>query len=102
VEPSLRKGILIRQFNPETDRSSTIAPWRTVFSYNTPHNEPGLASDNKLAVNDGLFFVACNGNEIVGAVMAGYDAHRGWIYSLAVRPDQQKRGVGKSLMAHAE
>lgn len=34
--------------------------------------------------------------------MAGYDGHRGWIYSLAVRPDHQSQGVGIKLMAHAE
>jgi ribosomal protein S18 acetylase RimI-like enzyme len=65
-------------------------------------NEPGLAIDKKVAVDDGLFFVACTRDEIVGTVMAGYDGHRGWIYSLAVRPAQQKLGIGKKLMAHAE
>ena len=34
--------------------------------------------------------------------MAGYDGHRGWIYSLAVAPDLRGRGVGRALMAHAE
>lgn len=53
-------------------------------------------------MDDGLFYVAYNGNEIVGTVMAGYDGRRGWIYSLAVKPDQHKQGVGKRLMAHAE
>ena len=98
----MKNDILIRPFRLDIDRSATIALWKSVFSYTAPHNEPGLAIDNKVAMDDGLFFVACNGNEIVGTVMAGYDGHRGWIYSLAVRPDQQKQGVGKRLMVHAE
>ncbi len=34
--------------------------------------------------------------------MAGYDGHRGWIYSLAVAETQQRRGVGSRLVQHAE
>ncbi|QDV42155.1 Acetyltransferase YpeA [Stieleria neptunia] len=34
--------------------------------------------------------------------MAGYDGHRGWIYSLAVTPTQQRRGIGSTLIRHAE
>ena len=34
--------------------------------------------------------------------MAGYDGHRGWISYLAVDPDHQRGGHGRSLMAHAE
>jgi ribosomal protein S18 acetylase RimI-like enzyme len=53
-------------------------------------------------MDDGLFYVACHGDEVVGTVMVGYDSHRGWIYSLAVKPDQLRQGVGRKLMAHAE
>lgn len=98
----MKNDILIRPFRLDIDRDPTIALWKSVFSYGAPHNEPGLVIDNKVAMNDGLFFVACNENEIMGTVMAGYDGHRGWIYSLAVKPDQQKQGVGKKLMAHTE
>jgi len=102
-EPDLKNEIiLVRPFNPQTDRIATIELWNSVFAYDAPHNEPGISIDNKVAVSDGLFYVACNGNEIVGTVMAGYDGHRGWIYSLAVKPDQQKQGIGKKLMARAE
>jgi ribosomal protein S18 acetylase RimI-like enzyme len=102
MESQLQNEIMIRPFNPETDRCATIILWKTVFAYDAPHNEPGITIDNKLAANDHLFFVACNGDEVVGTVMVGYDGHRGWIYSLAVKPDQQNKGAGKKLMAHAE
>jgi ribosomal protein S18 acetylase RimI-like enzyme len=98
----LKKGILIRPFNPKTDRTSTIALWNSVFSYRAPHGEPSAIINKKISIDDGLFYVACDGNEIIGTVMAGYDGHRGWIYSLAVKPECQKKGVGKRLMAYAE
>jgi ribosomal protein S18 acetylase RimI-like enzyme len=42
------------------------------------------------------------GGAITGAVMVGFDGHRGWVYYLAVHPDQQRRGLGRALMAAAE
>jgi ribosomal protein S18 acetylase RimI-like enzyme len=96
------KNILIRPFNLNTDRDATVDLWKSVFSYGTPHNEPGLVIERKVAMEDDLFFIACHGNEIVGTVMAGYDGHRGWIYSLAVKAERRKLGVGRRLMAHAE
>lgn len=73
-----------------------------MFGYGAAHNAPSLVIDNKIAVTDGLFFVATLNGSLVGTVMAGYDGHRGWIYSLAVDPDSQKRGIGSKLLAHAE
>ena len=54
------------------------------------------------AVDDGLFFVALVGEKLAGTVMAGYDGHRGWIYSLAVAPSAQKLGIGSRLVRHTE
>jgi ribosomal protein S18 acetylase RimI-like enzyme len=48
-----------------------------------------------------LFFVAEVDGEVVGTVLAGWDGHRGWIYSLGVRPDRERRGIGSALLAHA-
>jgi ribosomal protein S18 acetylase RimI-like enzyme len=33
--------------------------------------------------------------------MAGYDGHRGWLYSVAVDPDRQRQGIGRQLMDYA-
>ena len=56
-------------------------------SYETDHNVPGLVVDKKLEFGDGLFFVALRELTVIGTIMAGYDGHRGWIYSIAVAPD---------------
>ena len=34
--------------------------------------------------------------------MAGYDGHRGWLYSLAVAPEARRRGLGSQLVVHAQ
>jgi GNAT superfamily N-acetyltransferase len=39
---------------------------------------------------------------MVGTAMAGYDGHRGWLYSAAVRGDHRRSGLGSSLVHHAE
>ena len=83
-------------------RQQVIDLWKTVFGYEAAHNTPGLAIDKKLAVQDDLFFVAQDGNALVGTILAGYDGHRGWLYSVAVHPSHQGQGIGKALIAHAE
>ena len=33
--------------------------------------------------------------------MAGYDGHRGWLYSVAVSKEHRRRGIGKKLIEEA-
>jgi ribosomal protein S18 acetylase RimI-like enzyme len=73
-----------------------------VLPDDAPHNEPATAIRNKLAVERDLFFVAVEGGAVVGTVLGGYDGHRGWVYSLAVRPQCQRRGVGSALVRRLE
>jgi len=56
--------------------------------------------DEKLRVDD-LIFVAESGDTIVGACMAGYDGHRGWLYAVAVLPEHRRNSVGKRLVEAA-
>ena len=92
----------IRQYEDATDRIQVVELWRNVFGYETAHNEPNLAISKKIATKDGLFFVAVENTEVVGTIMAGYDGHRGWLYSVAVDPNKRLSGLGSSLVQHAE
>ena len=83
-------------------RQQVIDLWRVAFGYEAAHNTPGLAIDKKLAVQDGLFFVALVDDAVAGSILAGYDGHRGWLYSVAVHPSHQGRGLGAALVHHAE
>jgi ribosomal protein S18 acetylase RimI-like enzyme len=93
------------EFGPYLDgphRLQVIGLWQSVFGYETAHNRPSLAIDRKLAVQDGLFFVAASRDRVVGTIMAGYDGHRGWLYSVAVDSSHRMSGVGSGLVRHAE
>ncbi|WP_348011527.1 GNAT family acetyltransferase [Roseateles sp.] len=92
----------ITSYSNETHRSQVIQLWETVFGYETAHNTPSLAIDKKLEVRDDLFFVAAIEGTIVGTILAGYDGHRGWLYSVAVHPSYRNKGLGSALVAHAE
>lgn len=92
----------IRQYADATDRVQVVELWRNVFGYETAHNEPNLAISKKIATQDGLFFVAVDNAAIVGTIMAGYDGHRGWLYSVAVDPGKRLHGLGSELVHHAE
>lgn len=92
----------ITSFVDSAHRSQVIALWETVFGYDAPHNAPALAIDQKVAVDDGLFFVALADGAVVGTIMAGYDGHRGWLYSLAVTSGRRHEGLGSALVQHAE
>ncbi|MEF2230053.1 MAG: GNAT family acetyltransferase [Pseudodesulfovibrio sp.] len=91
----------ILQYDDGAHREAVIALWKAAFGYTAAHNDPGRSIDRK-AAHDDLFWVADDGGMVVGTVMAGYDGHRGWIYSLAVRTDLRRQGVGRALMARAE
>jgi len=91
----------VREYH-SADHDSVVLLWDCVFLNSTGHNEPHGAIDRKVATNDGLFFVAADTRAIVGTVLAGYDGHRGWLYSLAVAPDWRRRGIASQLVRHAE
>ena len=89
----------IRQFC-ESDRSDLIKLWHAVFPDDPSHNEPSEVIEAKLAI-DNLIFVAEHEGLIIGACMAGYDGHRGWLYAVAVCNEQRRSGVGSALVQHA-
>lgn len=40
-------------------------------------------------------------SHIIGAVMAGHDGRRGYLYHLAVAAQHRGRGIGRALVSHA-
>jgi ribosomal protein S18 acetylase RimI-like enzyme len=74
-----------------------IALWEEVFPKAAPHNQPARVIREKLAVDD-LIFVAEQEGKIIGACQAGYDGHRGWLYGVAVSPEQRRCGIGTELI----
>ncbi len=88
------------------DTDAVVDLWRLVFpEYRDParpQRDPRASVARKLAFGDGLFWLAEQDGRIVGTAMAGYDGHRGWLYSLGVHPDVRRTGVGRALLERAE
>ena len=83
------------------DRAGVIALWANVFPDDPPHNAPAKVFDAKLAMRDGMLFVATEADCVIGTAMAGYDGHRGWLYTVATSPEHRRRGIGTRLVRHA-
>ena len=106
----------IRRFQT-ADTACVVALWEAC-GLTRPWNNPELDIARKCSVDDGLFLVGQldrqkidksgsdvdteNDGSIVATVMGSYDGHRGWIYYLAVHPDQQRQGLGEQLMQDME
>ncbi len=74
-----RRCELVRPWN---DPTSDIA-----FARTTPQSE---------------IFVGKRQGDIIASVMCGNDGHRGWVYYLAVSPDEQGEQLGRAMMTKAE
>lgn len=83
----------------EIDRPQLVVFWKKAFPDDPPHNEPEKVIDAKLKVDD-LIFVATEAGQIIAAAMAGYDGHRGWLYSVAVDQSMRRSGIGSKLVRH--
>ncbi|MBD5532517.1 MAG: GNAT family N-acetyltransferase [Lachnospiraceae bacterium] len=52
--------------------------------------------------NPDTSFVAVEGDEVVGIVLAGHDGRRGYIYHMSVAEKYRKQGIGTQLISHCE
>ncbi len=97
--------VIIRPVTP-ADTEAVVALWRLVFpEYGDParpQRDATASLARKLSFGDELFWLAEQGERVVGSAMAGYDGHRGWLYSVGVHPDARRAGVGRLLVAEAE
>jgi len=57
----------------------------------------------KESFDPGIWFLACEGNEITGIVLNIYDreSNTGWVDHLSVRRAWRNRGIGKALLLHS-
>jgi ribosomal protein S18 acetylase RimI-like enzyme len=93
-------SLSLRAFR-ESDTEAVVALWDRCGLLR-PWNDPRKDIARKLAVQRELFLVACDGDAIAAAAMAGYDGHRGWVYYFAVDPAHRRRGIGRALMDEIE
>lgn len=91
---------MIGEARPE-DAEAVIALWEAC-GLTRPWNPPRRDFDQAHAGPASAILIARDADAIIGSVMVGFDGHRGWVYYLAVAPERQGEGLGRTLMAAAE
>ncbi len=94
------EGLNLREFRME-DYSSVFELWKLAGLTIRPGDERDDVR-LKLQRDPELFLVAEANGEIVGTVMGAWDGRRGWIYHLTVRPNQQRKRIGTTLLREVE
>ena len=88
----------IRKMTPE-DYDGVYALWLSCPGMGLNDVDDSRAGVGRyLARNPETCFVALEEDQIVGAILAGHDGRRGYIYHTAVSPSRQKRGIGTLLV----
>lgn len=90
-------------------RLMTIADYASVYHLwlHTPGMGLNTLDDSRQGIerylrrNPDTCFVAEEKGRIVGAILAGHDGRRGFIYHTAVHTGCRRRGIGTQLVAHA-
>jgi ribosomal protein S18 acetylase RimI-like enzyme len=52
--------------------------------------------------NPGLFLLALDDRGLAATALGAWDGRRGWLYHVAVRPDQRRHGLGGRLVGTIE
>ena len=90
----------IREFKLE-DFTAVISLWQDAgLELNRSDSFEGIR--RKLEHDPDLFLVIEEDHQILGAIMAGFDGRRGWVYHMAVHPYGQGRGWGSMLLDELE
>jgi ribosomal protein S18 acetylase RimI-like enzyme len=90
----------IREYS-EANHDDVISLWGECGLL-VPQNDPSKDIARKLCVDRDLFIIGVVDNNIVATVIGGYDGHRGWISYLAVKPSEQRKGLGQAIMKAVE
>lgn len=83
------------------DADAIVALWQAC-GLTRPWNDPHADFAQAIANPTSTVLLARDADTLIGAVMVGFDGHRGWIYYLGVIPARQRQRLGATLMAAAE
>jgi ribosomal protein S18 acetylase RimI-like enzyme len=86
----------IREFTAE-DYDAALALWKRCEGIGLSDADSPCAIKKLLARNPGMSFVAILDGKLIGTSLCGHDGRRGFLYHVAVDPEQRKSGLGRQL-----
>jgi len=99
AEPQPPPPVEIREYR-SGDGEGLRALWK-VAGFNSPgDDDKGLRRFAQH--NAGMFLVAVQGTDVVGSAMGGWDGRRGWLYHVAIAPDQRRTGLATRMVRRIE
>lgn len=79
------------------------ALWDQAYPFDPPWNRAEIVIPAKIAHDRTLLQVALDEKgAVIGAALAGYDGHRGWLYSVTVDPSRRRMRVASLLLDQIE
>jgi tRNA (guanine37-N1)-methyltransferase len=101
--PVKAPGAKLRTYLHPDDFDAVAALWRDVGEAGQPNTAAEFAAiERKLTRDPDLFVVAQSGRRMVGAALAGWDGHTGYLYRLAIAPDHRRKGLATALLQELE
>ncbi|GJD62765.1 GNAT family acetyltransferase [Methylobacterium frigidaeris] len=85
----------------DADVPAVIALWHAA-GVARPWNDPATDIAFARRGEHGTVLVAEVEGRVLASAMAGEDGHRGWLYYVAVAPEQQSSGLGRRMVEAAE
>ena len=92
--------LTLRGYRDE-DFAAVVELW-TACHLLQPHHDAKRELAFLRAATNAELFLAFEDERLAGSIHIGHDAHRAWMYRLGVAPALRRRGIGRTLVAHAE
>lgn len=86
---------------PEALYGTAVALWQDT-GLTRPWNDPEQDLRRAMTGPASTVLAAVEAERLLATAMVGHDGHRGWVYYLAVVPDERGHGVGRRMMRACE
>ncbi len=90
-------SLLIREFTM-ADYDAAYALWQRTEGIGLSQADERPHVERFLRHNPGMSFVAVDDGALVGAILCGSDARRGYLHHLAVDGSRRRSGIGRRLV----